>query len=39
MIVDVNLITGCMLGVEFVENEHVNHIVVDLFIFRILFTF
>lgn len=39
MFFSVALITGCMLGFEYVEEESVNHIVVDLFFFRLLFTF
>lgn len=32
-----NLITGMMLGVEYVEDDGVNHLVIDLFIVRINF--
>jgi hypothetical protein len=39
MQVQVNFITGMMVGFEWVELEDVNYIAIDLFIIRIIFGF
>lgn len=36
MYVDFTLISGCMLGIEYVEDLEFNNVVIDLFVVRIL---
>jgi len=42
MIIEANLIAGIMLGFELLNNpddEEINHIVVDIFFVRVVFTY
>lgn len=38
MVIDINLITGIMFGVEYAELDGERHVVLDLAFVRILFT-